>query len=161
MKRLSLALPLLLLACSMNEPESNGAAGLPQAPSASAPAPNAATRSDEAALAGDWRIVAIDGAAVPAELIDKLEQPLLLSFDVAEGRVSGYSGCNRFFGGYRSAENPFSMDRLASSKMYCEATAELESRILQALGKVSQYRVEAAQLRLLDASGAVLVELDR
>jgi heat shock protein HslJ len=160
MKPMLLALPLLLLACAASDPS----ASEPETsmPSASA-APTAATASssEEQQLAGDWRIIAIEGAAIRADLAGQLAQPLTVSFDIAQGRVSGYSGCNRFSGSYRSADRPFALDRLASSKMYCESTAELESQILQALRRVSRFQLDGERLKLLDASGTTLLKLAR
>ncbi len=157
MKQISLALPLLLLACAVGEPETTMASEPPTTPSA----PGSSNSQDEAQLAGDWHIIAIDGAAIPTELVGPLAQPLSLSFDVAEGRVSGYSGCNHFSGAYRNADQPFALDGLGSSKMYCEATAELESRILQALRRVSQFQVDGDTLRLQTASAETALKLAR
>lgn len=130
---------------------------LPSAP----PAPAMASRSPDQQLAGDWRIIAIEGVEVPAAVADQLAQPLTVSFDIAQGRVSGYSGCNRFSGSYRSADRPFALDRLVSSKMYCESTAELESQILQALRRVSRFQAERDTLRLQTAAGETALELAR
>jgi heat shock protein HslJ len=157
MKRVMIvALPLLLLACAVGESETSMAADPPDVS-----APTSSSGQDEAQLAGDWRIITIDGAAIPAQLAGQLAQPLTMSFDVAEGRVNGYSGCNRFSGSYRSADRPFALDGLASSKMYCEASADLESRILQALRRVSQFQVDGDSLRLQTASAETALELAR
>ncbi len=157
MKRVMIvALPLLLVACAVGESETSTTAARPDVA-----APASSSSQDEAQLAGDWRVITIDGAAIPAHLAGQLAQPLTVSFDVAEGRVYGYSGCNRFSGTYRRADQPFALAGLASSKMYCEATAELESRILQALAGVRQFRVDGDKLSLLSAGGGTALELMR
>ncbi|MCP3019248.1 META and DUF4377 domain-containing protein [Cupriavidus basilensis] len=65
-------------------------------------------------------------------------QPIIFEFnsgiDSAQGTVSGYSGCNRFTGGYGKTATGMRFDRLAGTRMACIAPGgELESALLKAM----------------------------
>jgi hypothetical protein len=54
--------------------------------------------------------------------------------DAAQGAVSGYSGCNRFTGGYGKTSGGIAFQRLASTRMACMGQGmELESALLKAM----------------------------
>ncbi len=82
------------------------------------------------------------------------------SLDVADGRVSGQSGCNRYMGGWTLANGVLTVGPLASTMMYCsEPLMRLEGVFLAALQVVSSLTLDGETLSLLDPSGDPLVEL--
>ncbi len=65
-------------------------------------------------------------------------QPIIFEFnrgiDAAQGTVSGYSGCNRFTGGYGKTGSGMRFDRLAGTRMACmPPRGELEAALLKAM----------------------------
>ncbi len=65
-------------------------------------------------------------------------QPIIFEFnsgiDSAQGTVSGYSGCNRFTGGYGKTSTGMRFDPLAATRMACiPPRAELENALLTAM----------------------------
>ena len=75
---------------------------------------------DVAPLAGtEWMIEGIGGTAVVAG-----SEPTL-SFD-AEGRISGTTGCNRYFGGYEQAGDALTFSGVGMTKMACMADGVME-----------------------------------
>ncbi|MHA7681421.1 DUF4377 domain-containing protein [Cupriavidus sp. PET2-C1] len=65
-------------------------------------------------------------------------EPIIFEFnggiDSAQGTVSGYSGCNRFTGGYGKTATGMRFDRLAGTRMACvPPRGELESALLKAM----------------------------
>lgn len=80
-------------------------------------------------------------------------------------RVSGKSGCNRYFADYRitenaeNAENGLSFSKAASTMMACpEPMMEQERVYLEQLTRITSYAIENGVLQLLDDSGeAILV----
>jgi heat shock protein HslJ len=97
-------------------------------------------------LAGEWRVVSINGKSVPQGV------KVSLAFDVATGQVSGSSGCNRFFGGFALTGEGLSFKPgMAGSMMACNDPAtRTEEAFKAALPKVQRFDIGAdGSLRLL------------
>lgn len=105
-----------------------------------------------ASLAGtDWVLTRLDGDPVPTDI------GITLSF-AADGRVSGYGGCNRYFGGYeQSGGERLRIGPLASTKMLCPGPgSKLEDRYLGALDAVDRFAAEDGRLQLLHGAGVLV-----
>lgn len=98
-----------------------------------------------------WDLKTIDNQAAPTE------RPLTISFD--DTRMSGYSGCNRYFGNYTSSnDGVFSTGPIGATKMACIGEqGQQEQHYLELLGKASQYAVSRGQLHLLDTNRKILL----
>ncbi|MBU0653533.1 MAG: META domain-containing protein [Gammaproteobacteria bacterium] len=85
------------------------------------------------------------------------DRPLTLNFD--DSRLTGYSGCNRYFGSYTgSGDGVFSTGPLGATKMACMGEKSLlEQRFIEQLKKASQYAIAHNQLHLLDAERNILM----
>lgn len=80
----------------------------------------------------------------------------------ADGKVSGFSGCNRFFGGYEQSGDKLSFSALAGTRMACKNDAmKVEQGFLDMLAKVARSRREGGKLVLLDAAGRKLAVLSK
>ncbi|WP_081956200.1 META domain-containing protein [Jejuia pallidilutea] len=63
---------------------------------------------------------------------------ITISFNDSMKQVSGFSGCNRFFGSYRLEENSLTFNQLASTKMLCsENKNKTERKFLKTLEKAN------------------------
>lgn len=95
-------------------------------------------------LAGPtWRLVRFaPGEPAPAEPAVTLE--------IADGRIAGSSGCNRYSGPIREAKpREIEIGPLASTRMACPSEAmALEQRVLAALAAARQYSFLAGELAL-------------
>jgi heat shock protein HslJ len=78
----------------------------------------------------------------------------------AGGKVSGFSGCNRFRGSYTFRDGALKIGPLMSTRMACPDMAA-EARVMHTLQAAE--RAEATHLKLIlnDASGQVLATLAR
>lgn len=122
------------------------------APAGSTEAPPTAA-ADPAQLAGSWTVESINGQAVPADLRAVAE----LNFDVAQGRVSGSTSCNRVMGSYTATSSTISFGQLAATRMACVGNS-VEPQFLAALNTPSlSYQLTATQLTLLQGSAPVMV----
>jgi heat shock protein HslJ len=75
-----------------------------------------------------------------------------------DGRVTGFSGCNRFFGGYTVFGSELRFSQLGSTKMACLGEGgEIESRLLSALSMVRTYRAKPDELHLITEQGSELI----
>ena len=73
------------------------------------------------------------------------------------GRVSGFSGCNQYMGGYTLDRDSVVIDSLAGTMMACpEPQMALEKAVLGALTGTLRYAITGDRLTLTPASGAPL-----
>ncbi|NVO32384.1 META domain-containing protein [Hymenobacter lapidiphilus] len=107
---------------------------------------------DPAALAGEWRIRTLNGAAMPAEAAAEAT----LNFDTATNKVSGSTGCNRLMGTYATSGTGITFGPMATTRMACSPNSP-EAGLLAALGsKTLIYQLSAEGLTLLEGTTPVI-----
>ena len=100
-----------------------------------------------------WRLTALRG--LDAKALRVGEEPVTARFQ--EGRVSGFSGCNRFFGGYTLDGDRIVIGQLAGSMMMCpEASMTLEHALTGSLAGTFQYAIAGKTLTLRSGTEPVL-----
>lgn len=102
-------------------------------------------------LAGsEWRPLSIDGVEAPADA------EVFVHFG-SEGKLTGNTGCNGFFGGYAIDGDGIEIGPVGTTLRICPgALAELESSLLQALQTARRFTREQTELTLFDADGRAL-----
>lgn len=88
----------------------------------------------------------LDGTVWQVEDVDKggiIDNSMItVAFD--DGRVIGYTGCNRYFGSYETVGESITVREIASTLKACTpAIAAQEQRFLQALSGATSYRLES------------------
>jgi copper homeostasis protein (lipoprotein) len=121
------------------------------------PGESCGARMTTAELAGvDWKLTRLgDMAVVVAE---PRSQPSLTL--TADGRVAGFSGCNRMAGSYQVTGRSIAFSQLATTKMACVDGMEHEAAFAAALERARSYRVLSQHLELLGADGALLARFE-
>ncbi len=103
-------------------------------------------------LAGTtWKLVNFetDRDVIPA----LVEAPATLEFS-SDGRISGRSGCNRYFASYSLSNDQFSIGPLGATRMMCSpAQMAQETRYFQALGTAGRCVVSADELTITYIGG--------
>jgi heat shock protein HslJ len=75
----------------------------------------------------------------------------------ADGKVSGFSGCNQYSGTYRTSGSVISVSKLATTQMACPKPQTLLERVyLKALASARRYSVSGSKLTLLTRLGIPL-----
>lgn len=84
------------------------------------------------------------------------------TLQIAEGKVAGKGGCNRYFGGITKLDDQtLTLAGLGSTRMACMGDLMAkEGDYLQKLTQVASYQVSGKQLVLKDASQATLLTFD-
>ena len=101
----------------------------------------------------NWRLTDLRGLD-PAVLRDA-RRPVTAVFKA--GRISGFSGCNQFFGSYTLDRNRVVIGRLAGSMMACEERSmAVEKAVHAALAGTFRYVVADQRLTLLSGTEPVL-----
>lgn len=100
-----------------------------------------------------YNLIELNGKAVTLEKSPNFE------YSEKENRISGFAGCNRFFGSYqRLDENQVKTGPMASTMMACadENVSKTETEYLKMWDSVSSFLAEGDNLSLLDTNGSVL-----
>lgn len=87
----------------------------------------------------------------------------VLTFDVsADGKLSGFTGCNRYFANYTDNADRLYISYPAYSRVNCEPSVmDQESVFLELFGRVDRYKVFEKTIRLYDAGGMTLIEITK
>lgn len=120
-------------------------------PATAAAAANAAA-APPALVGTTWRLVQLDGQAVPARQGPNAPHLILQS----QGRVAGASGCNRLMGSYEAKGQQLHFSQIAGTMMACVRYMEEERNFLQILGWVQSWQINGQHLLLRDGSGKVV-----
>ena len=131
---------------NLSLPDGRHYAGCCRMPAASAPA---------VMLEGvNWRLASLPGQAVPAG-----NGAPAVRFE--GGRVSGFSGCNRFTGGYTVDRDRLTIGNLAGTMMACpEPAMALERAFLSSLTGGQAVNVDGKRLSLTPASGGMPIQFE-
>lgn len=112
-----------------------------------------AAQADAPVLIGPtWVAVELAGMPVPSQ--PAARRPTL-EF-VANGRVAGRDGCNRFSGPYRRDGERLTVGPLAVTRMACPGADDVTRRFDGALKGTSRFRIAAGRLELYGATGKPL-----
>ena len=99
--------------------------------------PKLESNSRVAIDAGEWVLVSLGTQTMPA---DSTKRPTL-RLDTGTLHASGFTGCNRYSASFISRGDSLAFGPVVSTKMFCEATSELETAFLKALGETATYQV--------------------
>jgi heat shock protein HslJ len=114
-----------------------------------------ATATGESVAGTQWRIVEANGRTLKP--VHGPQRTPSLSFAEGGRRISGFSGCNRFFGNYTQAGEHLKFDKVGGTKMACMGEVmQTEQDILRALERVDRFRIAGDQLELLTGDQALL-----
>ena len=103
-----------------------------------------------------WRATLLGGKPVPPGDPNRAAR---LVFEPG-GRVSGSDGCNRVSGSYEVNGDAILFGQMASTRMACPDTSQIERAFHDALSGAREWRILGTRLELLDASGARLARFE-
>ena len=107
-------------------------------------------------LAGEWTIEKIDGNAIDKKAGDEVP---FMGFDTTAKRIYGNTGCNSLTGELKADNGKINLDNMGSTRMMC-ADMTNERKVLEALGKVNGYEIDAkGNLLLTNAQGKEVILL--
>ena len=103
-------------------------------------------------LAGsEWRPRQLGDAALPED------SGIYLRFE-SDGRLSGHTGCNSFFGSYRLEDSTIELGPFGATHMACEEPVMArETSFLNALAAATTFERDGPQLTLRDETGNPLI----
>jgi heat shock protein HslJ len=96
-----------------------------------------------------WKLEEVRGQPVPA-VEEKAREAHMMLLD--DGRVNGFSGCNRFMGRYQVEGSNLLFDAMGSTRMACP-DSQTESMLFAAFANTVGVNLSGNRLRLLDEVG--------
>lgn len=100
-----------------------------------------------------WTLTQLNGK--PVRLVPN-QLPPTLTFDAANARVTGSTGCNSLTGPYRVEGSTIVMEKIATTRRACMNGMETEQPYLAALTQARQWRIADNLLTLSDPAGQAL-----
>ncbi|WP_010663634.1 META domain-containing protein [Marinilabilia salmonicolor] len=101
-----------------------------------------------------WILTKIEGLDTLPEI--EAREPHLI-FDAEEQRIHGFAGCNSFFGQFQfNADDKVSFKNIASTKMYCAHTMDLETAFLKALNDCKELSITGNKMELQNVEGQTI-----
>lgn len=113
------------------------------------------TNGNLAMVPGKWELRTLGGQQVT--LPAGVETPYL-SIDSTGKNVTGFAGCNRMFGTMTISADSIAFPGLASTRMYCEATQQVENAFLDALNATHTYTLDGNMLTLKGGKYVAVLE---
>ncbi len=92
-----------------------------------------------------WVLTELDGK--PIATINEAKKLHVLLNPVTK-TASGFAGCNQFTGEYTIDGKKLSLKNVASTRMFCQETMTQETRFLQILQEVDEFKIKEHELFL-------------
>lgn len=117
---------------------------------AAAPGATSTSRSAAPLTGTTWSLAELEGRTPPPGAGGRRA-----TLRLEDGRVTGFAGCNTYFGGYTAGDGTLRFADLGSTRMACDTGTELEGRFTAALAGVRTYRLTPDGLELRGESAVV------
>ena len=113
--------------------------------------------SDNPLAGKKWVLTEMMGRELPAEM-----NTIYLEFDEDGSRVTGFGGCNNFFGECKvNAGNRINFDKMGRTQKFCQGTSEIEDALFKAFETIDNYSIgEDGTLSLNRARMAPLLRFE-
>jgi heat shock protein HslJ len=89
--------------------------------------------------------------------IKSIPKALSITFDDSTNKVSGFAGCNYFFGTYSLANKVMTFKNIASSKKFCQKEVnQLENQLITALNSINKFSTNENLISLFENETVLL-----
>ena len=152
---LTTALSVAVFACQKSDeatPTTSAKADTDQAPgpvtASQTPSPETPAVAQEQAelLDTEWRLVRLNEVPIP---LQETVPFVRFALEGEDRRVTGFSGCNRFFGSYELEGSSLRFSHVGATRMACPDAIVEEQKFLTALTQTTSYQIRGATLELL------------
>lgn len=112
---------------------------------------SSAKKTAQALTDASWELAGIQGF-----VMEKTMEPVTLSFNATENRISGNAGCNGFGGEYVLNAKTITFSKLLSTERACTVGMATENAYMNALKNVDGYTIKEGVLLLTQGGKTVL-----
>lgn len=103
---------------------------------------------NQTTLTNKWKVIAMLG-------IDEFIKNPTIIFDQKDNRVAGFSGCNNYFGTFKTEDNHLSFDQMGLTRKMCPDMT-VENTFINNLKKVDHYKIESEKLLVYNKNNSLL-----
>ena len=108
---------------------------------------NPNTASNNGITESYWKLETLEGKTIST--LQENEKEIGFTLNEKENRITGFAGCNNFFGTYKlEAGDRISFSSLGATKMACPSSAFNENKFLEIFGLADNYRITGDRLEL-------------
>jgi heat shock protein HslJ len=100
----------------------------------------------------NWLLIELNGKEISTV---EYKRPVSVFYQKEGNKVNGFAGCNSFTGSYKQEGSKVICTPLASTKMFCQETMELETSFLQLLQTEHTIKMEGAHMTFKKKSNVV------
>ena len=100
-------------------------------------------------LNNKWKVISMQG-------IDNFDKNPTIQFDAKEKRISGFAGCNNYFGDYDPENIQLDFSKMGMTRKMCPDMT-VENTFVNNLRIVSYYKIENKQLSFYNKNDEVLI----
>ena len=97
----------------------------------------------------NWKVITMHG-------IDSLEINPTILFDAEENKISGFAGCNNFFGSYDPENNQLDFSKMGLTRKMCPDMS-IENDFINNMKSVTYYKIDNNQLMFYNKSDEILM----
>lgn len=88
---------------------------------------------------------------------DSFSKAITMSFDESSLKVTGFAGCNSYFGSYALENNTIKFGQISSSKKFCRTDVmQLENHFIKALNMVNSFVIEDGNISFYDKDNLLI-----
>lgn len=111
---------------------------------------NTTDMSTNEIISGSYAVEQLENSEITKELT--------IDFDSKTKKVSGFAGCNRFFGTYSIDGSNISFSELGATRMMCEDEVNvIENKFFQMMAKINSYELSNGKLSLKSDDEVLIV----
>ncbi len=107
---------------------------------------------EQITLVNKWNIISMNG-------VDSFERNPTIEFDDKEKKVSGFAGCNNFFGVYESSNGQLNLNKMGLTRKMCPDMT-VENAFINNLRSVSYYKIEDDKLNFFNKDDELTISCE-
>lgn len=113
---------------------------------------NKNTASSPSITDKEWIAVEIDNEKINLSEVEQFPR-----LKLSDGKISGFSACNRMQGTYTMEKEKISFGPIAITKMFCFETQDIESKYVKAISEVKLWKYEQNKLYFLNDKKQIII----
>jgi heat shock protein HslJ len=108
---------------------------------------------EKVTLINNWKVISMRG-------VEELTENPTIKFDDQEKKISGYAGCNNFFGTFDPESKQMDFSKMGVTRKMCPDMT-IENNFLNNLRDISHYEIEGNQLFFYDKNNELLLTCEK
>ena len=116
--------------------------------------------SKERLTKGDTKVESLSGTYSISQIVEynSVSRELSITLEESTNSVSGFAGCNNFFGTYSLDQNRLTFKNIATTKKFCEKEVnEIENQLITVLNSINTFSLNEDVLSFFEDDTVLLI----